>query len=101
MTTSANSGASDIIGLVPSKRVAQRILKLRGHPVMLDSDLARLYGVPTRGLNEQVRRNLARFPADFMFQLSAAEAAALRSQYAMSKPGRGGLRGIFKGLGYR
>lgn len=92
MTTSANSGASDISGLVPSKRVAQRILELRGHPVMLDSDLARLYGVPTRRLNEQVRRNPTRFPADFMFQLSAAEAAALRSHIATSKTGRGGRR---------
>lgn len=92
MTTSANSGASDISGLVPSKRVAQRILEMRGHPVMLDSDLARLYGVPTRRLNEQVRRNPARFPADFMFQLSAAEAAALRSHIATSKTGRGGRR---------
>jgi hypothetical protein len=59
---------------------------------MLDSDLARLYGVPTRRLNEQVRRNLARCPADFMFQLSAAEAAALRSHIATSKTGRGGRR---------
>jgi hypothetical protein len=59
---------------------------------MLDSDLAQLYAVPTRRLNEQVRRNLDRFPQDFMFQLTAEEMAALRSQSATSKPGRGGRR---------
>jgi hypothetical protein len=59
---------------------------------MLDSDLARLYGVPTRRLNEQVRRNRDRFPADFMFELTAGEAAALRSQIATSNSGRGGRR---------
>jgi len=57
---------------------------------MLDGDLADLYGVPTKRLNEQVRRNLGRFPPDFMFQLSAEEVSALRSQIAASKPGRGG-----------
>lgn len=59
---------------------------------MLDSDLAELYEVPTRRLNEQIRRNLSRFPEDFMFQLSKEEAAALRSQIATSKTGRGGRR---------
>jgi hypothetical protein len=59
---------------------------------MLDSDLAELYGVPTKRLNEQVRRNLARFPADFMFQLTEAEAKSLRSQLATSNKGRGGRR---------
>lgn len=57
---------------------------------MLDSDLAVLYGVTTKRLNEQVRRNLRRFPADFMFQLTSEEAESLRSQFATSK--RGGRR---------
>lgn len=59
---------------------------------MLDSDLSELYGVTTKRLNEQVRRNLARFPEDFMFQLTEAEAQFLRSQFATSKRGRGGRR---------
>jgi len=60
--------------------------------VLLDADLARLYGVTTGRLNEQVRRNHDRFPGDFMFELSAEEAAVLRSQSATSKKGRGGRR---------
>jgi ORF6N domain len=54
----------------------------RGHKVLLDAELAALYGVTTKRLNEQVRRNRERFPTDFMFQLTAQEAAALRSQFA-------------------
>ncbi len=57
---------------------------------MLDSDLAKLYGVETKRLNEQVRRNLDRFPKDFMFQLTAQEYEFLKSQFATSKAGRGG-----------
>jgi len=60
---------------------------------MLDADLAELYGVPTKRLNEAVRRNAARFPEDFMFQLTADEAEILRSQFATSN-GRGGRRYI-------
>jgi len=60
--------------------------------VMLDADLARLYRVSTKRLNEQVKRNKHRFPADFMFQLTSREASALRSQNATSKDGRGGRR---------
>ncbi len=56
-------------------RVEQRILVIRGLKVMIDADLAELYGVPTKRLNEQVKRNVERFPADFMFQLSAEEKA--------------------------
>jgi len=63
---------------------------MRGQKVMLDSDLAALYGVETKRLNEQVRRNPSRFPAAFMFQLTAAEAQSLRSQIATSN--RGGRR---------
>jgi hypothetical protein len=60
--------------------VERQIHLIRGQKVMLDSDLAALYEVPTRVLNQAVRRNLERFPPDFMFRLSAEEAAALRSQ---------------------
>ena len=59
---------------------------------MLDSDLARLYRVTTKRLNEQVRRNIARFPGDFMFQLTLEEVESLRSQSATSNKGRGGRR---------
>src|ERR1700736_328073 len=72
--------------------VESRILILRGHKVILDSDLAELYGVPVKRLNEQVKRNVERFPADFMFQLSAREHDHLRSQFATSKQARGGRR---------
>ena len=78
---------------VPMERVADRILSIRGHRVMLDADLAELYGVPTKRLNEAVRRNAARFPEDFMFQLKADEAEIMRSQFATSN-GRGGRRYI-------
>ncbi|MBI2313471.1 MAG: ORF6N domain-containing protein [Betaproteobacteria bacterium] len=69
--------------------IARRILFIRGQRVMLDADLAELYGVPTKRFNEQVRRNIARFPEDFMFQLTIEEHAALRSQIATLKTGRG------------
>jgi hypothetical protein len=65
--------------------IGQQILLVRGTKVMLDSDLAELYGVPTKRFNEQVKRNLDRFPADFMFQLTDEEHEALRSQFATSK----------------
>jgi ORF6N domain-containing protein len=77
---------------VPRERIEQTILLLRGHRVMLDADLAILYGVPTKRLNEQVQRNKKRFPSDFMFQLSAEEVERLRSQFATSKTGSGGRR---------
>lgn len=65
---------------------------MRGHKVLLDAEVAALYGVSTARLNQQIRRNLERFPADFMFQLTAAEYGALILQIATSKPGRGGRR---------
>src|SRR5688572_2722819 len=74
------------------KVVERRIYLIRGHKVMIDEDLAELYGEPTKRLNEQVRRNRKRFPKDFMFQLTTIEAEALRSQNATSKTGRGGRR---------
>jgi len=78
--------------LVATAKIARQILVVRGHKVMIDADLAALYGVTTKRFNEQVKRNLARFPADFMFQLSETEHAALRSQIATSIKGRGGRR---------
>ncbi|HEV7396419.1 MAG TPA: ORF6N domain-containing protein [Pyrinomonadaceae bacterium] len=65
---------------------------IRNHKVMIDVDLAELYGAPTYRLNEQVKRNRKRFPEDFMFQLTKDEAESLRSQIAISKDGRGGRR---------
>jgi hypothetical protein len=64
---------SAVTTLVAPESVAQRILLIRGHKVMIDADLADLYGVPTKALNQAVRRNLERFPPDFMFQLTAEE----------------------------
>jgi phage regulator Rha-like protein len=74
---------------VLTERVERNILLIRGHRVMLDTDLAILYGVPTKRLNEQVRRNKKRFPSDFMFQLTPEEVERLRSQIATLKSGRG------------
>ena len=68
------------------------IITVRGKRVILDRDLAALYGVPTFRFNEAVKRNRNRFPGDFMFQLTRDEAASLTSQIAMSKSGRGGRR---------
>ncbi len=84
---------ADCTSLVPVERIEQRILVLRGHKVLLDSDLAAFYGVPTKALNQATKRNRARFPADFMFRLTSREVAALlRSQFVTSKRGRGGRR---------
>jgi len=77
---------------VPVEHIAQSIRIFRGHKVLLDAELAALYGVSTARLNQQIRRNLERFPGDFMFQLSTAEYAALMLQNATSKTGRGGRR---------
>jgi len=66
----------------PAKPLDSLILTLRREKVILDADLAEIYGVPTKRLNEQVKRNADRFPADFVFQLTPAELAALRSQFA-------------------
>lgn len=78
--------------LVPIERITHSILILRGHKVLLDADLALLYGVATKALLQAVKRNLERFPEDFMLQLSTAEWAALRSQIVTSKVRRGGRR---------
>jgi hypothetical protein len=85
---------------IPPERVEKQILLIRGQKVMLDSDLAELYGVETKAFNQAVRRNIERFPGDFMFELTADEfeslrshfgASSLRSQIVTSK-GRGGRR---------
>jgi hypothetical protein len=73
-------------------QVERKILLLRGERVMLDADLAVLYGVSTKALVQATKRNRERFPADFMFQLSAEEAANLRSQIVTSSPEWGGRR---------
>jgi hypothetical protein len=75
--------------VVPMGRIERAILVLRGHKVMLDSDLAALYGVETKVLNQAVSRNIERFPEDFMFQLTEAETTRLRSQIVTLKRGRG------------
>jgi hypothetical protein len=77
---------------VPAERIANAILFVRGHKVMLDADLAGLYGVPTKVLLQAIRRNAERFPLDFMFELELEEWEAMRSQIVTSKPGRGGRR---------
>jgi phage regulator Rha-like protein len=75
--------------MIPRKPIETKILLVRGCRVILDGDLAYLYGVPAKRLNEQVRRNLKRFPDDFMFQLTNEEYRVLRSQIATLKKGRG------------
>ncbi len=77
---------------VSVEAVERRILIVRDQKVMLDSDLAQLYGVATRVLNQAVRRNMRRFPSDFMFQLTDVEAESLRSQFVTSNERRGGRR---------
>jgi aromatic ring-opening dioxygenase LigB subunit len=78
--------------LVPRERIEQTILVIRGHNVMLDSDLAQLYGVIVGRLNEAVKRNEDRFPSDFMFQLTKPEFEHLKSQIAISSSKWGGRR---------
>jgi hypothetical protein len=72
--------------LLPVEVIERRILLIRGHKVMLDSHLAELYQVPTKRLNEAVKRNLDRFPADFRFRLNKEELENWRSQFATSNP---------------
>lgn len=76
----------------PATEIGSVIMTMRAQAVILDADLARIYGVATKRLNEQVRRNSRRFPRDFMFRLSNGEVAALRSQIATTKSTRGGRR---------
>ena len=78
--------------LIPIERIENRILFIRGHKVMLDSDLAEIYGVETRAFNQAIRRNSERFPSDFMFQLTRQDLTTLMSQNVISNEGRGGVR---------
>ena len=80
--------------LVPVEAIDQRILLIRGLRVILDTELARIFGVPTFRLNEAVKRNRERFPEDFMLQLTQEEFSSLTSQIAISKTGRGGRRSL-------
>jgi hypothetical protein len=75
-------------------RVQSLILPMRGDKIILDSDLARVYGVTTRRLNEQVKRNIDRFPRDFMFRLTMQEFDILMSQFATSRSAHGGRRNL-------
>ena len=77
---------------IPIEGIERAIYVIRGEKVMLDSDLAALYGVSTARLNQQVNRNIERFPEDFMFQLTKVEFKGLMLQFATSKKGRGGRR---------
>lgn len=91
--------ALDAVGMAAeseiTRRLSARIATVRGKRVLLDADLAALYGVSTKRFNEAVKRNLARFPSDFSFQIEEQEAASLRSQFATSNvqsDGHGGRR---------
>ena len=78
---------------VSEETILEKVYVIRGMKVMLDRELAEMYGVPTFRLNEAVKRNISRFPDDFMFQLTEAEFKSLISQFAISKKkGRGGTR---------
>lgn len=77
----------DRVSIVPTEIVEKKIYYIRSKKVMLDSDLAKLYEVPTKALLQAVKRNLPRFPKDFMFQLNSEEASILRSQIVTSSWG--------------
>ncbi|MGI8836482.1 MAG: ORF6N domain-containing protein [Pyrinomonadaceae bacterium] len=90
MTTKATRPTE---ALIPVELIERKIYLIRGYKVMLDRDLADLYQVETPYLNRQVKRNVERFPADFLFQLNDEEAEALRCQFGISNAGgRGGRR---------
>ena len=76
-------------GVIPVERITQSILLIRGQKVILDTDLAQLYEVETKTLNRAVKRNITRFPGDFMLQLTMEEAERLRYQTGTLKTGRG------------
>jgi len=78
--------------LAEMPKLDELVREVRGQKVMLDTDLARIYGIPTFRFNEAIKRNRERFPEDFMFRLTTAEFAGLTSQFAISKKGRGGRR---------
>ncbi len=78
--------------IVPTALITQKIFFVRGSRIMLDADLARLYGVATKNLNKAGKRNASRFPSDSMFQLSSKDLHSLRFQFGTSNPVRGGRR---------
>ncbi len=80
------------MNLIMQDQIEKTILTLRGQRVMLDADLARIYGVETKKFNQQIKRNLDRFQMDFMFRLTKIEAEPLRSQIVILRTGRGGRR---------
>ena len=82
---------NEIDSIIPVERIEQAIYLIRGQKVMIDAYLSSLYGVDTKGLLRAVKRNMARFPEDFMFQLTQEEVARLRYQFGTSN-GRGGRR---------
>jgi hypothetical protein len=84
--------AKQMLSIIPENILLNKIYEIRGQKVMQDSDLAELYGVETRTLNQAIKRNLERFPDDFMFQLTKDEWNSLISQIVTSKKGRGGTR---------
>jgi hypothetical protein len=86
------SQAGEAISIVPVEQAQAKILTVRGQRVILDADLARLYGVTTARLNEQVKRNTKRFPVDFAFRVSREEFDNLRSHFATSSSAWGGRR---------
>jgi hypothetical protein len=85
-------GKADGSSLIASGKIESLILLMRGEKVILDADLAKLYGVPTFRFNEAIKRNHNRFPRDFVFQLTREEVSILISQNAISRPGHGGRR---------
>jgi hypothetical protein len=85
-------GMDKEIQYAPQRAIESSIIEIRGSKVILDTDLAAIYGVQTFRFNEAVKRNRDRFPSDFMFQLTKEEVTSLTSQNAMSKRGRGGRR---------
>ncbi len=78
--------------LISQEKVENKIFLIRGKKVMIDFDLAEMYGVETRELIQSMKRNISRFPPDFMFQINKIEYEALRSQFVISKKGKGGRR---------
>ena len=95
MNAASADVAADSSAEIPIEDIARAIVVLRGRKVLLDAELAVLYGVTTKRFNQQIRRNQERFPPDFMFQLTQAEHEALRLHFATSNgvdPGRGGRR---------
>ena len=83
---------NEVMSKLQTARIESLIINVRGERVILDADLAKIYGVTTKRLNEQVKRNIEKFPADFEFQLTKIEFANLKSQFATSSSRHGGKR---------